>query len=211
MAPMPVKTDWDSYYSRPAAPAAITRRITAARLVKAFRDYAPSTATIFEFGGANSCFFSTMRKELAPRSYFILDNNRTGLDAFRANHPDATEATLIEADVLRFTASPVKADVVYSVGLIEHFNPEQTAEAIRAHFRAVRSGGLVLITFPTPTWLYRLIRGALELFGLWRFPDERPLGFAEVAETVKSQGEILHQSVNWPILLTQGIIAARAR
>ena len=70
-------------------------------------------------------------------------------------------------------------------------------------------GGLVVITYPTPTWLYRIIRWAAERAGVWEFPDERPLSSAEVTTEVARHGRILDVRLNWPVVLTQGIVAAR--
>jgi hypothetical protein len=67
----------------------------------------------------------------------------------------------------------------------------------------------VLITFPTPTLLYRLTRGFLEAIGQWKFPDERPLGYEEVLAAVGERGEVVFRKTLWPLMLTQGLIVAR--
>jgi hypothetical protein len=95
--------------------------------------------------------------------------------------------------------------------LIEHFDEPGTAQAIANHFRFVRPGGLVLITFPTPTWLYRGTRKLAEWSGQWRFHDERPLGFSEVEIALAQHGELLDRDLIWPIVLTQGVLLARKR
>jgi hypothetical protein len=95
--------------------------------------------------------------------------------------------------------------------LIEHFDPGGTRDVIDAHFRAVRDGGLVVLFFPTPTWLYRTIRRAAETFGVWAFPDERPLEMAEVVGAAERHGRVIHTDVNWWIGLTQGIVVAEVR
>jgi cyclopropane fatty-acyl-phospholipid synthase-like methyltransferase len=102
-----------------------------------------------------------------------------------------------------------KMDVVFSVGLIEHFSPEGTRKVIKAHFDAVRSGGIVLMSFPTPTWLYHCTRFFSELFGLWIFTDERPLHKEEVLDAVALYGHILYVKTIWPIFLTQKIVIAK--
>jgi 2-polyprenyl-3-methyl-5-hydroxy-6-metoxy-1,4-benzoquinol methylase len=66
------------------------------------------------------------------------------------------------------------ADVVFSVGLIEHFDQSGTNAMIRAHFKALKPAGCAIISFPTPTWLYRAAPRLAETLGLWKFPDERP-------------------------------------
>jgi cyclopropane fatty-acyl-phospholipid synthase-like methyltransferase len=114
-------------------------------------------------------------------------------------------------DVLAFSGFNALADIAFSVGLIEHFSPSDTKRAIQTHFDSVRSGGLVIVTFPTPTLLYRTTRRTIELLGQWKFHDERPLSFTEVLPTMERYGTILHTEINWPIFLTQGIVVARKK
>lgn len=204
-----MKTNWDAYYSKPAPTAALTRKISAHKLHTLFSTYAPQGETFFEFGGANSCFYAGINEKFQPRKYTILDNNPTGLAAFKKNYPNATHVDLVAADVLQFQPTEVKADIVFSVGLIEHFSPAETAKAIAAHFAVAKPDGIVVITFPHPTWLYSAARKGIEALGKWDFPDERPLDFSEVERTVLQYGKILDRSINWPIILTQGIIVAR--
>jgi cyclopropane fatty-acyl-phospholipid synthase-like methyltransferase len=113
-----------------------------------------------------------------------------------------------EVDVLN-VAPKLSLDFVYSVGLIEHFNVEETARVIQAHFDMLKPGGIALITFPTPTFLYKGTRRLAEKTGQWIFHDERPLSISEVLKTVSLYGTVLHQEIIWPIFLTQGAIVAR--
>ena len=68
----------------------------------------------------------------------------------------------------------------------------------------------MIITFPTPTWLYRGTRAIAEHLGIWRFPDERPLSFEEVETEIRKHGTILERRINWAIILTQGVVVAKA-
>jgi hypothetical protein len=203
-----IKTDWDSYYQRPFPASSMTRRYTARRLVHTMRRFLPqSPVSIMEFGGANSCFFHDVRGALDVQTYHILDNNRVGLA--RTAGLDGTGLIEInEADVL--TWQPVRRfDLVYSIGLIEHFSPVETAAVVRRHFATARPGGLVVITVPTPTWLYRSIRGAAEVLGMWQFPDERPILFEELHRVASEHGTLLHEETLWPLGLTQILAAYR--
>ena len=102
-----------------------------------------------------------------------------------------------------------QADVVFSVGLIEHFDPAGTRAALLAHLDALRPGGTLIITFPTPTRLYRAARGLLEMMGIWKFHDERPLAPAEVAESIRERGEVVLEKTLWPLVLTQHLMVAK--
>lgn len=205
------RTDWDAYYQRPFFASRFTRRFTAARLVSLIARHAPRTGRpldIAELGGANSCFFDLLQRRFAPRRYHILDFNRYGLDLMRKRVGDRPDVHCHHLDVLDSADPGFRADVVFSIGLIEHFDPGGTRRAIQAHLRLARPGALVVISFPTPTRLYRASRAVAEATGRWAFPDERPLQLPEVQAVLGVP--ILDHSIVWPVLLTQMFVAARA-
>ena len=204
-------TDWDTYYKSVPATAKLTRKYTTSVLLRSLKKFvapAGDRLQIVEIGGANSCFVDRILAEADCGAYHVVDTNRYGLSLLegRAAHV----LRLHEQSVLSLDLD-ANADLVFSVGLIEHFGPKDTREAVLAHFRAVRRGGIVLITFPTPTLLYRLTRGLLETIGMWKFPDERPLRFEEVIGSVGECGEVLDRKILWPLMLTQGLIVARQK
>ena len=204
------KTDWDSYYKRPFPASSLTRRFTARRLKVAMRRFLPQgPVRILELGGAYSCFFHDMRRALNVQAYHIVDNNRTGL-AKTADLDDTGVIEINEADILTWQSTR-RFDLVYSVGLIEHFLPVGTTTVIRRHFEAAYAGGLVIMTVPTPTWLYRAIRGAAEMLKMWHFPDERPILFEELHRTASEHGTLLHRETLWPLGLTQILVAYRVK
>jgi hypothetical protein len=207
------RTDWDTYYAEISATSRLTRRITERKLLAVIARFSDPAERldVCELGGANSCFADKLLTALPIRSYHIVDTNERGLSLLDKRFGAGGPVTWERADVLKLkSGGKGRYDLVYSVGLIEHFDEMDTRRSIEAHFDYARGGGLVVMTFPTPTWLYRSIRTLLEATKNWAFPDERPLLFDEVIATVKRRGEILYESINWPILLTQGIIAARA-
>ena len=94
-------------------------------------------------------------------------------------------------------------DVVFSFGLIEHFGPADTREAALAHYRLLRPGGILIISFPTPMLLYRAARALFELMGAWKFSDERALSRWEVRATIEEEATVLLEKTMWPFILTQ--------
>lgn len=172
--------------------------------------YAPRpTFSICEFGGANSCFYDAIRKAYPDAFFTAVDSNELGLRLLETRA--AGERTrALHCDLTSMPDGLIEADVVFSVGLIEHFDPERTARVIDRHFKCAAAGGLVILTFPTPTWLYRATRAAAEAAGVWRFPDERPLLAGEVLASVQKNGRVLTAFTNWPVILTQGVVAASA-
>lgn len=207
-------TDWDRYYQTVPPTARLTRKYTTAVLVDVIQRYAQPAAgplAIVEIGGANSCFVERLAEEFAPRSYDVVDTNRYGLNllARRAGAGRLGSALRLHQQSVLAMSLPAAADVVFSVGLVEHFSPAETRAAVLAHFDALRTRGIAIITFPTPTWLYRGTRRFIEGIGQWKFPDERPLAPSEVLESVRERGELLFQKTLWPLMLTQHLVAAR--
>ncbi len=206
------KTDWNNYYDKPFKVTSITRKITEYFLVKAIQKYSSPALNmrIVELGGANSCFFESIKKKIGFELYCIIDNNRVGLEKFKKRFSDKN-VRVDEKDILLIENDIDKFDLVFSVGLIEHFDYADTARAIKAHDYLLKESGICIITFPTPTYLYRIVRKLAELLHIWNFPDERPLKFEEVENTINEFGTIMHKSIIWPIFLTQGIIVFRKK
>jgi putative flippase GtrA len=207
--PQRTSTDWDRYYKTVPATAKLTRRYTSATLVGAMKRYAGAPGiSIIEIGGANSCFMDRILRETGCRSYDVVDNNRYGLELLERRAGGSGTVHLHLRDVLELTPD-MQADLVFSVGLVEHFAPAETRRAVLAHFDVLRPGGTAIITFPTPTLLYRAARRLIEAVGMWGFPDERPLEAAEVIGAIRERGEVLEQRILWPLILTQGFVVAR--
>jgi putative flippase GtrA len=202
-------TDWDRYYRSTPFTAKLTRRYTRRVLVSTLRKSGLGKGgTIVEIGGANSCFVDGILAELSPGRYHVIDTNQYGLDLLRGRLDQHAPVVLERGDVLT-TPPALDADAVFSVGLIEHFDPERTRTAVLNHLSLVKPGGCLILSFPTPTWLYRTARYVTELAGAWKFPDERPLQAAEVLDTLHSRGEIIFEKTLWPLVFTQHLIALR--
>jgi SAM-dependent methyltransferase len=161
-----------------------------------------------EIGGANSCFLDRIAANVRLAAYHVVDNNRHGLDLLRSRPTLPAEVVLHEQNVLNLSL-PVQADVVFSIGLIEHFGEADTETAVAAHLKLLKPGGVAIISWPTPTWLYRAARGLCEVLGIWKFPDERPLRPAEVKRALGGRGEIIYEKTLWPLILTQHLLVAR--
>lgn len=203
------RTDWDNYYSHPYKTATYSRKITSNKLIRLIRKYISYKQTdieIAELGGANSCFYESINKEFSPVKYLIVDNNSVGLNKTLNSLNNPANIELKNEDILNSVEKSEKFDIVISVGLIEHFAPEETKKCIAAHFCYLKNSGICIVAFPTPTWLYNLTRKCAEILGLWIFHDERPLKMKEVLNEMKKHGEIKHTSITWPIFLTQGVI-----
>ncbi len=173
--------------------------------------------SICEFGGGGSCFYEGFRAKYQNATYIVLDSSIQGVESFNNSYGANPLSKAIVCDILHTDFSAQQSskdspqilsnfDLVFSVGLIEHFNQKQTRQICLQHFNALKSGGILLITYPTPTLLYRIIRGVLERLGKWEFYDERPLYFEEVDSVCKDFGKLCARKLNAYIGLTQEIL-----
>jgi len=205
-------TDWDQYYTKVPFTAKLTRKYTLRTLVTAIQRFCGEEQRIVEIGGANSCFLDGILQKLRPLTYHVIDNNQYGLDLLNQRLSSNSKISASRMDVLDVKRGVAPdADLVFSVGLIEHFDPIGTSKAIAAHFELLPPGGCAIISFPTPTWLYRIARATCEALGLWKFPDERPLLRSEVLDSVTRCGDVLFEKTLWPLVFTQRLIVARKR
>ncbi len=198
-----VATDWDSYYRSVPRGAHLTRRYTGSVLVSALRRFDGRIERLVEFGGANSCFLGKIEAEIGPREYHVVDTNAYGLSLLKAGR-----VTSHRQDCRTVTID-LEADAVFSVGLIEHFDKAGTRQAILSHFALLKPGGCAIISFPTPTLLYRMARWLTESVGAWKFPDERPLDRAEVLTTAGECGQLEFEKILWPLVFTQRLMVFR--
>jgi hypothetical protein len=205
----PAQTDWDSYYARPYRTASLTRKHTASVLVSLMRKNGGTHASILEFGGANSCFIGRILEEVEPARYDVIDSNQLGLDLLKSRYPRDDRVSARHGDALAAAEPERLYDIVFSVGLIEHFDPAGTARVVATHFKYLRRGGTAIITFPTPTWLYRAVRGLAEVTNSWIFHDERALQLPEFERAIAGLGEIKSARILWPLILTQYCVEVR--
>ena len=209
--PAALVTDWEQYYKSVPATARLTRKYTSAVLLRAMKRCGAGQqrdAIVIEIGGANSCFLDRIMREIRPKAYHVIDNNEFGLDLLRQRTAGNSAVALHMQSVLVANMEP-RADIVFSVGLVEHFDPAATKLAILAHFDALKPGGHAIITFRTPTLPYRVARFLLEAAGLWKFHDERPLWRDEVVGTVLERGEVVYEKMLRPLILSQRLLVAR--
>jgi SAM-dependent methyltransferase len=202
-------TDWDSYYKSRKNNLNFFRKITLHYLNKFIARYCKNNVSIVaELGGASSCFSDYFINTYDIEKYYIIDNSKVGINKTVI---DQSKVIIPILDDILSIKSIDNIDLVISVGLIEHFDVVNTAKCIKSHFDLLKKGGFVLLTFPTPTLLYRLIRSISQFLNLWVFHDERPLLKQEVFNQILLYGDILDNKTNWFIGLTQEIVIAQKK
>lgn len=160
---------------------------------------------IIEAGGGDSCFYSVFRKHYKNSTYLALDSSEVGVATFNSKYA-SDKTTALCQNILDMPHDNYNADMVFSAGLIEHFDTINTAKMIESHFNLCKVNGYVLMTFPTPTFLYRIVRKTLEILKIWQFHDERPLKLTGVKDVSKEYGTMLESKLNWLNPATQYIV-----
>ncbi len=115
----------------------------------------------------------------------VLDYSQEALDTSTALFGElglAQESML--ADALRLPESLVgQFDVAMSFGLAEHFEGDDRARIVKAHFDLLRPGGLAVISVPNRNcWPYRMWKARREALGKWQFGLEMPFSRDEIAQ-----------------------------
>ena len=198
-------TDWDAYYRSDPFLSRFTRPAIHGEFLRTLKRYSKPRPCLIELGGAGSRVFDAVRKELKPSAYHVVDTNEYGLKLLGENARDSS-VFLHLRDVVDLNLD-LRADTVFSLGLIEHFDVAGTRKAILSHLNALKPGGIAVITFPTPTLLYRLSRAVSELAGKWIFHDERPLRTPEISAAIEGVGRLVYSHLIWQTPLTQTIVA----
>lgn len=206
----PEKTDWGEYYRKPFFLAKYTRAILRKRLMKAISAHLPDRHAfdVAELGGGASCYMNAIMHHFTVRKYHIFDNNAASLQltAGIAGADYESAVALHDVDLLNGSVPELDCNIVFSGGLIEHFDEAGTAKLIREHFNAASRGGLVILLFPVRSVLYRMTRKLAEICGKWIFHDERPLTDAEVIRTAEQFGTLLHSETIHSIMLSQTML-----
>lgn len=209
-----IKTDWTQYYeNKKSFFSTYTQRYTTAIINKTIKDYVAHDKNgimLCEFGGGNSCFAQNICSENDSLSkYDIVDNNELAVSLFNKMNLDCEHHGILCNLLSPDCNTHLLYDFVYSIGLIEHFSGNDVAKIIERHFEFCKLGGIVLISFPTPTKKYLLTRKVMEILGKWRFFDETPLVYSEVRDTFKNQGVILEHFINKKLPLSQYVVITK--
>lgn len=205
---MKLSTDWTRYYKKTPSYTSLTRLFSRLKIKRVLKKHIKlNDISICELGGGNSFIAETIINNFPVNNYHVVDSNILGLELFNKIH-FSCDTSVECADIIRMEPTETY-DLVFSIGLIEHFDTEDTKKAIFSHFNICNNGGFILVTFPTPTFLYSFVRFIAERLGIWEFPDERPLLFSEVEAAMKDRGSIIHKSINWGIILTQGYLLVK--
>lgn len=205
-------TDWDKYYSgKKSFFSSHTQKYTLKYIRDSIARYGIDNISVLECGGGNSCFAKQLcEADIRIKKYDIIDNNLYSVNLFNKNDISvAHEGKCIDLTDECMGKDIAQYDFVFSIGLIEHFTEANREKVIDAHFQFCKPGGIVYISFPTPTLKYRICRKFMELIHVWQFWDETPLRSEEVMPVIERNGSIVDSFMNKKLPLSQYILVAR--
>lgn len=204
-------TDWDSYYRKPKSKvSSVTQKITLKYLINVLQKCNMERPwRVMECGGGNSCFATDFCERFKIEYYDIIDKCKLGVQKAENKNVIRKAVCIDLLEELTDKNYLEKYDLVYSVGLVEHFSDEERERVIQNHFKLCNKGGYVLITAPTPTKKYLFIRKVMELLHVWQFWDETPLELSVIKNEVKQYGTIISLAINKKLPLTQLVVLIR--
>ena len=208
------KTDWNEYHRRPFPASRLTHRVMAKELTKYVESHLDGrkNPSVLGIGGGNSCFLPSLLERFPIRRYTIIDNCQLGIDLAEQRYGSVygERVVAIAANIFDQPACG-KFDLVYSVGLLEHFETPQIRKLIQIHSSYLKRDALLMISVPTPTVLYRVTRFFAEFCGKWKFPDEVPVRKQELLRLLEDCGlRVLRSKIVWGQILTQLLVACVA-
>jgi 2-polyprenyl-3-methyl-5-hydroxy-6-metoxy-1,4-benzoquinol methylase len=138
--------------------------------------------------------------------YCIIDNNKYGLLLSRNKFKNYNNIVFLDHDVTQKVKSDLKYGFVLSIGVIEHFQDEILQKVIHNHCSFVERGGYLILSYPTPTIIYKSIRKILEISNNWLFFDEVPLLYNDISQFIPNNFTIIKRQTLWFNLLTQELL-----
>ena len=153
-----------------------------------------------------------MLERFPIRRYTIIDNCQLGIDLAEQRYGSVygERVVAIAANIFDQPACG-KFDLVYSVGLLEHFEGPQIKKLIQIHSSYLKKDALLIVSVPTPIFLYRATRFFAEFFGKWKFHDEEPVRKQELLRLMEDCGlRVLRSRIVWGQILTQLLVACVA-
>jgi SAM-dependent methyltransferase len=150
---------WDRYWRTLELPSEVKKgtSLYLDAITEVFDRWLPADAdgTVLEVGGAPGQYGAYVHRRLGYRLH-VLDSSEVGCAATRKNlELLGIDGEIVQGDMFDPTLELPAFDVVYSLGLIEHF--DDLEGAVEAHTRFVRPGGLLVLGCPN----FRGVNGLL--------------------------------------------------
>jgi SAM-dependent methyltransferase len=165
------KTDrsyWDSGYERRLAVRPVSpdrcQAPTEWKILGLFRELGLSDKKIMEVGGGGSEWLARLALDYPSARFTCLDYSPEGCDLTRRFADDAQLANVdvVERDLFVGPATDVRQDIVYSLGVVEHF--DRLDEVLKAIAKFAAADGIILTVIPN-------LSGVLGKLARWFSPE----------------------------------------
>lgn len=125
--------------------------------------YVPEGATILEVGAGGSATLAMLAARRGCRACGCEPDEEGIKSALRLAEAEGARVQLVRGNGFALPFADGSFDIVYSLGLVEHFRPAETAALVAEHRRVCRPGGRVILSVPNllnlPHTLYKAVVG----------------------------------------------------
>ena len=147
---------WEDYWEEKEARKSNKRKsLLFMEILKTFDKHLPNTKglTILEIGGGQGEYLLYLSRHFGYKA-FSLDYSRIGNEQTRDLFSNAgLEVELYERDLFSDNSDLPRFDIVFSLGLIEHF--DNPTLVVGKHLDLVKPGGILLLGVPNYGGIYR--------------------------------------------------------
>lgn len=150
---------WDAYWQGMELPTEVTKadNLLVEALTDVFDHHVPITSesNVLEIGGSSGRYLVYLHRRSGCKVH-VLENSPVGCEAARRNFELlGVNGEITFGDMLDESIVLPRMDVVYSLGLIEHF--DDPAAVAAAHLRFLKPGGTLVIGAPNLAGINKLL------------------------------------------------------
>jgi SAM-dependent methyltransferase len=142
--------DWDGYWASQSLPSEVKKgaQVNTTAILSVLDRFVASKVplSVLEVGGAPGAYTAYLWRQFG-HDICVLDNSPLGVELARRNFQLlGVPGRVVQGDLFAPERPIPQFDVVYSLGLIEHF--DDTGAVVAAHLRYLRPGGTLIIGCP---------------------------------------------------------------
>ena len=156
-------------------------------IVRLISRYVPRKAKVLEVGAGGSHTLGALAARLECETYGVepdLGGIKKTIELAKA---ESGKVRMILGDGFNLPFDEGAFDVVYSLGLVEHFEPKQTQALIEDHLRVCKPAGIVIVAVPNLLNLPHTLRKAY-LGSRYEYAPERSFSPREIKRILASAG-----------------------
>jgi len=157
---------------------------------------------ILELGSGTAFNSFKLAKEFNASKVTLVDSNKEALVTGKKRFGNRFNVKLVKKNVFDVKFNE-KYDLVHSQGLIEHFQGNDLKRILKVHSNLVKKNGLIIIFYPTKTFMYLVAKKFMELVGKWIFSDEVPLKKEQVINLMGKSVKLIDSVKVLPYWLTE--------